>query len=123
MARFGSHLGVKNVDFPLDFPILFENSGFSHSIALEAILGPNLAILGPNLGQLGAVLGGPGAVLGGLGAVLASLGPLLAALGVLLGRSWPLVGRSWRALGLLWGRQKCSQSNILSKNMIFTKPL
>ena len=57
------------------------------------------------------------------GSLMAALGALLADLGVLLGRSWAALGTLLAALGPLFGRQKCSQRFIFSKNNMFTKPL
>ena len=58
-------------------------------------------------------------ILAGLGPFLCSLGPILGRLGAILAG----LGPSWDALGVILGHQKCSQSAILAKHTMFTKPL
>ena len=84
------HLGVKNVDFPRVFSILFENLHFSHLIASEAILEANLV-------QLGAPRTSQEEPRGGLGRSWDGLGRAWVGLGVVLGLSWGGLGRSERS--------------------------
>ena len=46
MGRFGSPLGLKNIDFSLDFVGFRENSRFSTKVRFKSRLEPNLAHLG-----------------------------------------------------------------------------